>query len=192
MAELHEIFSTAILSSEVDSQVADKVEELFLQRVENLPLNNVQYSDYFYDEKRILDVKVDLPELYEEIVNAKNTFSSLTGICTSSNQFEFWTQDYRLARQGHGRHNHGIGISGVYWIRADENASPLVFHTPNPAIKLIPKEKRTNFSDDTANAFPSKGKMVLFPSWLDHEVPPSTHDGVRSCISFNFPLLTQR
>jgi len=192
MTELHRIFPTIILTNTVDSGIADKVENLFLERVQDLPANHEQYSDYSSEENKIFDVKIDLPELFDCILLAKDEFVAATGINTTPNEFEMWTQDYRFKRQGHARHNHGVGISGVYWIRTDENASPLVFHHPNPVIKLIPKKKETEFSYDTANCIPARGKLVLFPSWLDHEVPASLHDGVRSCISFNFPLLTHK
>ena len=61
MTELHRIFPTIILTNTVDSGIADKVENLFLERVQDLPANHEQYSDYSSEENKIFDVKIDLP-----------------------------------------------------------------------------------------------------------------------------------
>jgi uncharacterized protein (TIGR02466 family) len=79
---------------------------------------------------------------------------------------------------GHG----GFDISGVYYFKTNGEDGDLFFEDPNRFIKNsicfehIPSRWKTT---------PKVGKIVLFPSWLEHGTYPNTTDNLRISISFN-------
>lgn len=74
-------------------------------------------------------------------------------------------------------HRHeNSGISGTYYIQTNEEDGRLRFHSPIPFF-----EKHCNITNFT----PQNGKLVLFPSWLQHSVEPNVTENTRISISFN-------
>lgn len=80
-------------------------------------------------------------------------------------------------------------ISGTYYLQMPKNASALRFEDPRynhfmsrPAVQIHAPEKfQTHFS------IPAKpGDVILFESWLKHEVPMNTSKEPRISISFNY------
>lgn len=181
------LFPVAILSYEVNQQLANYVESIFLEKIDSIPKSVNQYSDFFLKDK-IFDLQKDVPDLYNIIIDCKNEYQRITGLETTEESFESWTQDYRDEGQYHNRHNHGInGISGIYWIRANEHASDLTFYNPNTVGPYAKYFKETAFSWDNKRYQAQKGTILIFPSYLDHGVDPSNNNTVRSTIAFNFP-----
>jgi|TARA_B110000908_G_scaffold11926_1_gene13908 hypothetical protein len=182
------LFPVAILSHQVDDKLADAVESKFLEKLQDLPKLDEHYGDYFLTE-RVLDLENDTPKLYNEILNCRDNYYAATGLDSTDNIVEFWTQDYREKGHRHGMHQHGIhGISGVYWIRANEHASDLKFYNPNKTMTFASHSEKTSFSSKEHSYTATKGTILLFPSYLDHEVGAAKEGTVRSTISFNFPL----
>jgi uncharacterized protein (TIGR02466 family) len=74
-------------------------------------------------------------------------------------------------------HKHGyVGISGVYYLKTNEQDGRLRFHT------LLPSFEDT---DNFVYYQPQEGKIILFPSWAPHSVETNKTDSVRVSISFN-------
>lgn len=194
---MHEIFSVPIASMHVDEGIAEEIERVFLERLDNLPLRDVdvQYSDFTEEQAdQILDVKKDFPNFWESLIHFKDSYAEETGLKTTDGYFRSWTQDYRDVGQHHRRHHHGsCGISGVYWIRANENAEPLTFYTPNTANKYTNYEAWVlNKYSAQSFSFPAeRGTILLFPSYLEHEVGLSTPGTVRSTLAFNFNYINE-
>ena len=79
-------------------------------------------------------------------------------------------------------------FSGVYYIDGDESNGSIVFK--HPAINHqyhINNEiaEFTNFTSSVYRIEPVKGKLVIFPSWLEHYVEPNPKSLDRISISFN-------
>lgn len=186
---LDALFSVGFMHHEVDSKLADSVEELFLSRIDQLPKTEHHYGDFLLPE-RIIDIQKDTPELFQEILNAKNCYAEATGMEVSEGIVETWIQDYRDEGQKHNRHCHGIhGISGIYWIRANEQAQDLRFYNPNALNAYVKYAADTPFGWTTYAYKPTKGTMLLFPSYIEHEVDPSGEDTIRTTLAFNFPYM---
>jgi len=68
------------------------------------------------------------------------------------------------------RHTHpGSAISGVLYLRADENSSPLYFYNPNPFATITEIHNKENeFTRESVKFQPKTGDMFIFPSWLAH------------------------
>ncbi|MCB0355112.1 MAG: hypothetical protein KDD64_16385 [Bdellovibrionales bacterium] len=94
------------------------------------------------------------------------------------------------AHVAHGLHIHPLGcISGTYYVSAPRGAPGIKFEDPRidrfmaapPRRERCKKENRTHVSYE-----PIPGRLVLFESWLRHEVPAGTYSGERVSISFNY------
>lgn len=185
---IHAIFPVPFLAHVVDKEIADKVEKVFDEKVFSMPLSDDQYTDFFVPFKTI-DINKDVPELRDEILKARDKFVEETGIECERDRLQYWTQDYRDEGQRHGSHCHGIfGVSGVYWIRANENAGDFRFTNPNILNQYTRYDKDTWYSAIHQNIKPEKGALILFPSYVFHEVLPSGKNAVRSTLAFNFPF----
>lgn len=90
----------------------------------------------------------------------------------------------------HSNHLHPQSvISGTYYLQMPPKASALKFEDPRlnsfmaaPALKPNARQDRRPFHSIKA----TPGDLVLFESWLRHEVPPSLNKRDRISISFNY------
>ncbi|SJZ43995.1 conserved hypothetical protein [Enhydrobacter aerosaccus] len=83
-------------------------------------------------------------------------------------------------------------ISGTYYVVVPKGAGFLKFEDPRLASLMAAPPRRVDapkavraFVDLPAQA----GDVVLFESWLRHEVPPARYQGERVSISFNYAWL---
>jgi len=82
----------------------------------------------------------------------------------------------------HSLHLHPASfISGTYYVQVPKGAGALKFEDPRLS-KMMAAPPRTSFVSLPARA----GEVILFESWLRHEVPPARYDGERISISFNY------
>ena len=80
----------------------------------------------------------------------------------------FWVMEYEKGNHTV-KHNHWPAtLSGIYYIDVEENSSPIIFEN-NFVIK------------------PKNGMLLLFPSIVNHEVPPTK--GKRIVASFNLQFI---
>jgi len=94
------------------------------------------------------------------------------------------------AQVSHGSHIHPQSfISGTYYVQTPPRAAPLKFEDPRLGLMMAAPPRRPdapkaaqNFHRHRARA----GEVVLFESWLRHEVPASAVRGERISISFNY------
>ncbi len=85
-------------------------------------------------------------------------------------------------------HPHSV-ISGTYYVVIPPRSSPIQFEDPRlglfmnaPLIKANAKiENQRNFTLE-----PSAGDLILFESWLKHEVPRNNSKKPRMSVSFNY------
>lgn len=85
-------------------------------------------------------------------------------------------------------HNHPKStLSGVYYIQAPENCGDIVFRDPREVCQMIvlPLKKQNPWTYQRVFYRPKAGRLLIFPSWLLHEVKPNLSDDERICVSFN-------
>jgi uncharacterized protein (TIGR02466 family) len=67
------------------------------------------------------------------------------------------------------KHSHGISpISGVLYLKTDEDSSKIYFYNPNPYIYIMDIK---NFNENNCGYIsfkPEIGDLILFPGWLMH------------------------
>tara|TARA_B100000902_G_C26888850_1_gene706301 strand:+ start:69 stop:566 length:498 start_codon:yes stop_codon:yes gene_type:complete len=99
--------------------------------------------------------------LIDRIMDASRDFIEIK--CTLY-PLNFWVMEYEKGNHTL-KHNHWPAtLSGVYYIDVEENSSPIIFEN-NFTVK------------------PKNGMLLLFPSIVNHEVPPS--NGKRIVASIN-------
>ena len=79
-------------------------------------------------------------------------------------------------------------LSGVYYVQAPENSGSICFRDPRPQVEMwdFPYGETNEMSTREVSYQPAAGRMVLFPSWLAHEVRPNMSEEDRISIAFNF------
>lgn len=98
-------------------------------------------------------------------------------------------------RGGHfGLHNHPMASwSGVYCVDPGASTSKsgglLSFPDPNGAAAMFKDPANQNlrlpYSQQTREYFLEPGQLLIFPSWLPHQVTPFAGEGVRITVAFN-------
>jgi uncharacterized protein (TIGR02466 family) len=82
----------------------------------------------------------------------------------------------------HSLHLHPTSfISGTYYVQVPKGAGTLKFEDPRLS-RMMAAPPRPSFVSLPAKA----GELILFESWLRHEVPPARYAGERISISFNY------
>jgi uncharacterized protein (TIGR02466 family) len=91
---------------------------------------------------------------------------------------------------GHGLHLHPLAsVSGTYYVRTPRGCSGLKFEDPrlDRYMAAPPRRAKARRENQVWVTVPAEaGKLVLFESWLRHEVAPNPTEAERISISFNY------
>lgn len=181
------LFPTPLGFYEIDPAKADLIEQKVVDRLDLMEFQeNGTFTDY-YQEHKLFDIEEELPELWQFMFQCRDHFYEETSY-VASDEVQYWFQDYRTPYSVHQLHHHGMyGISGVYWVRANEDAGLFRMVNPNPFCEYADVASRFNtFAMDNATLPPKKGLLILFPTYLKHEVLPGGRNIKRTTIAFNF------
>jgi len=96
-----------------------------------------------------------------------------------------------MRRQGvHGLHLHPLAtISGTYYVRTPAGCAGLKFEDPRLErfMAAPPRRAAARAANRAWVTLPARaGRVVLFESWLRHEVPSGRGNAERVSISFNY------
>ena len=93
-------------------------------------------------------------------------------------------------------HDHpGSFFSAVYYVKAEKNCGSILFTTPISAhshvinTKLDIVESYNDFNSSTRYVDPQAGMLLIFPSWLVHNVRPNLSNQDRISIAFNSEVI---
>ena len=191
------LFPIGLLVHDVPEEVANETEEFVVSKLDRMPSREgpaPHSTDYFEPKKIIPDLPKDLPNLWQELRQCKDAYQEGNNfkvinrqLQTNKNEFEYWCQDY-IEGDVHNEHEHGIGrISGIYWVRANNAAGGLMFRNPNPFTEYSQDYNPNavfSWQGNIHNAV--KGRILMFPSYLKHQVLKSEKGVERTTIAFNF------
>jgi len=80
--------------------------------------------------------------------------------------------------------------SGVYYIKTPENCGHLKCEDPKSVAAMThPRRKEGQLPSylwREVHYKPIAGRLIMFPSWLNHCVDPNQSDDIRISVSFNF------
>jgi uncharacterized protein (TIGR02466 family) len=92
----------------------------------------------------------------------------------------------------HQAHTHpGSILSGCFYLKVPQNSPPIIFNDPRVYWKFIhyainfgrPREDYKLLPEYVIN--PIEGTFLMWPSWLEHQVPTSISSEERICVAFN-------
>jgi uncharacterized protein (TIGR02466 family) len=90
----------------------------------------------------------------------------------------------------HGLHLHPLStLSGTFYVQAPGGCPGLKFEDPrlDRMMAAPPRQRGASRENQPWLTLPVQaGQLVMFESWLRHEVPPNTAPGERISISFNY------
>jgi uncharacterized protein (TIGR02466 family) len=82
-------------------------------------------------------------------------------------------------------------ISGTYYVKVPRGAGPIVFEDPRLAMMMAAPPRRVSaprpFKSHVSET-PGPGCLLLWESWLRHEVPLNRAEGERISVSFNYVI----
>jgi len=182
------IFPLHIVTKQLSDDIADRAEQIFLQNYDVLENVGDHLTDYGSSQK---DYRKLFHEIINELANIVFSYNTTLGMSLYEKYFKkihqsdidihMWIQDYKKGHQ-HEVHNHpGCAISGVYYLRGDDESEKLNFINPNVSQSTFTSEP----SDLIYRLSVRKGMAVLFPSYLCHYVKSSTNTNIRTSLAFN-------
>jgi len=187
--KVHELWPTPIYENSID------VRYEWLEKVKNIDYENMQTENGIISKNRyILD---EIPDLKKEILDHCKKFTKLYMYATDKVDFYLqnsWIVKHKKDHWGQ-IHYHGNSIlSGVYYLKTPPNSGNINFHKNCLHMNIFPPSIRMEY--DTVNYFnvdqytliPKEGKIVLFPSHLQHSVDINKSDIDRYSCAFNFYL----
>lgn len=90
----------------------------------------------------------------------------------------------------HTMHLHPLSvISGTYYVQTPKNSSAIKFEDPRLDCFMASPPRKHNakvINQRHHSLQPQEGHVVLFESWLRHEVPANQSDKERISVSFNY------
>lgn len=86
----------------------------------------------------------------------------------------------------HSHFNTNVFLSGVYYVKVPENSGNLKLYDPR-GHWVTQMFDYIHFRDGISfeTIIPQEDMIILFPSWLEHEVEPNESDEERISIAFN-------
>jgi uncharacterized protein (TIGR02466 family) len=182
------IFPLHIITKQLSDDIADRAEQVFLQNYDVLKNVGDHLTDYGSGQ---INYRKLFPEIIGELNNICSSYNTtlemslyekyLKKIPRSDIDIHMWIQDYKKGHQ-HEVHNHpGCAISGVYYLRGDDESEKLNFVNPNVSQSVFTSEP----SDLNYRLSVRKGMAVLFPSYLCHYVKSSADTNIRTSLAFN-------
>lgn len=84
------------------------------------------------------------------------------------------------------RHHDSI-VSGAFYPHVEPHSAPLIFISPLDGYRMMDSTRFTTptpYGENAHHVSSETGKLVLFPSWLQHYVPPNESE-LRITLSFN-------
>ena len=178
--KLHKCFPTVI--SEFSYHPDIVLQEQMVDYIKKTRKNHMYHTDdtlhnvpHFID---LRDIILDANKDHLKKLDYKYDHLEITGM---------WA-NYLSAGDSHPPHTHSNNfLSGVYYLFAGKNTSPIQFFDPRPQANVLQPRNSPNIMNSSMVQFDSvRGTGYIFPSWLQHWVPPTSEE--RISISWNIIL----
>ena len=143
------------------------------------------YIDDWKVKKRLLPVWEELDSLMFSCVQQYCYINSIEPLQIMDSWYTIMNKGSRVHRHRH----EGSVISGTLFLKMPEGSHGLAFSNPTIPYRMYEKNNQTNDSNEYAHLREAtEGDLLIYPSWLEHFVPPITCDD-RITISFdtNYP-----
>lgn len=183
-------FPTYTCMHEVDQKVIDNT--LMAVRMWEKTDSYKKYLEYskgenlsttYYTFHDILS-EIKLNDLKAEIINSFKEYSSIYKPPSDNIQIDSWI-NYFQPGNSEAEHNHyGNYISGVYYVQAMPETGNFEFYDPAKQ-KTMWQSLHAPAIKNLHSYQPKTGRMLMFPSYLDHSVLRNLTSSTRISIAFN-------
>ena len=176
---------------EVQQELLSHVEKVNFHKVkhDNWDKNSAKFSDGYNEGKNLLndikptlflnELQKNLLEFYRNIHNGNDIYN-IDFVITES----WFTRTQK--NEYHPQHLHSFSdISGVYYIKTNGNDGNIAFHTPS---SILVNSKFFSQKAQNVEYKPQVGKLILWPSLIEHHVISNQTDDDRISLSFNISL----
>jgi uncharacterized protein (TIGR02466 family) len=134
-----------------------------------------------------------LEKLSSYLVHTAKNFLDYQNVESSQYKLSPYYLFNRIGKSsGHNLHAHPESIvSGCIYLKSSGKNSPIIFRDPRPIDKYYYYKPIFNRLSDTYKLLPEysvpvySGLLLMWNSWLEHEIPPCYDDGERVTIAFN-------
>ncbi len=192
----HYIFPT-LICKEIQKDLASQLLPVAEEYLQNYGEQFMGYKNHVSTYRNVdATIKLNndprIKPLYDYIVKQARAMLEYQNVDHSEYRF---TSSFLVNKVGkdstHLLHSHpGSIISGCFYLKTSKDSPPLIFKDPRDYYKYI--YYRPVFGNNTPySLFPEHsvvvedGLIMLWPSWLEHEVPLSVSDEDRITIAFN-------
>lgn len=172
------LFETPLWITEldVDLEKLEKEIKIFTKETESQSLSNVGgYQGHgFYNQDLIDKIKNNIPLRVDKPINDFSFYS--------------WVNvNKKLNRNERHCHMHtDIFLSGVFYVKYPENSGVIRFYDPRGHLMQMQKDYDYYYDGYAYNYIqPKNNLLILFPSWLEHDVEENKSDDERISIAFN-------
>ncbi len=109
-----------------------------------------------------------------------------------TNELKVSTMWVNVMPQGttHSFHHHPLSvISGTLYLQVPKDSSGIQFEDPRAGLLMACPPKKANAPEGNHSYLtikPKAGELILFESWMKHQVPPNPSKQERISVSFNY------
>ncbi|MEK6772421.1 MAG: TIGR02466 family protein [Bdellovibrionota bacterium] len=198
----HILFASLVYQSRLNSRPAKIVSELLIEaeQIKNADKKGLSWSKKNYpggytsygSMDQLHQLSSTFEKLRKEIDGHVVQFVSQLEMDISSKALQMNSCWLNIMPKGtsHSLHLHPLSvISGSFYVEVPENSSGIKFEDPrlmnfmaSPPRKKTARLQNQNFFEIK----PSAGDLILFESWMKHEVPRNKSNKNRISISFNY------
>lgn len=190
MMNMQYCFPTAIFST-LNENFADEmlpIAKKYLQNKANINPNWHYKSTYFPGPLGV-EVNPDMKVFVDYVNELGFQFMEKQGYILSVEKLSSFVFINEMFKgDSHGTHSHPNAIlSGVFYLQVPTGSAPLVFHDPRQKKHFIyyPTKFPSETNSNIIQYEPKKGLLLMWESWLEHEVPKNNSVDGRITIAFN-------
>ena len=196
---MHLFFSTPVWISQIENfeKINNKLTEFIYNEKSNDPAGKTKSNVRGWHSKQF-DLKNESLKIFLEFLSPKIREATIDMGWDTDSQIVKITSMWSIINKKESfneRHHHGNSdLSAAYYVNADHNSGDIVFYDPRNAFTFShPENSHVNeLNAQVKSITPKTGMLVLFPSYLDHSVKPSSSAEDRIVISFNISLIPKR
>ena len=186
-------FPTAICEI-TDKALAEQmlpITKKFLEKKELLTYE-WNYKNTYSSNGRGIEQFAEFDNFTSLLKTYSRSYMNSLGYAISEDQLDV----YLFASEMHKGDSHRIHthqncfLSGVFYLQVPPGSADLIFHDPRPFRKFIfnRKIKETEATWDRIICKPEKGLLLLWESWIEHEVSKNNSEDGRITLVFNVLL----
>ena len=182
VGDLNRVLEREILAMEGDARRSSE------NYSENYPRG---YTTYF--DRPTLFAEPPFDQLAELIFRAATEFAIERGYDMAKRRLAMTAMwgNVQFENGIHALHHHpNSNMSGVYYVSTPDNSGKLRLRDPNILARMAepPCDRHTMTSANSMELSPKEGRLIIFPSYLEHEVMPHGSVTPRVSVSYNIKI----